>query len=342
MPWQIGPFTRPSEFNPLIRPRPESVFDCPLTGGPVYWEALHTFNPAAAVYRGKVYLLYRAEDASGEMQIGGHTSRLGLATSSDGLRFKREPAPVLFPAKDGQKGREWPGGCEDPRLVEAPDGRFILTYTQYNRQAVRLAVAESRDLRHWVKHGPAFAGTAFGELNCKSGCIVSKVEEGRLLAAKIDGRYWMYWGEGSVRVATSPDLFHWSPVVGKDGEPVSMLSPRQGHFDSDLAEGGAAAVLTHDGIVVFYNGKNATDSRRDPALPAGIYCGGQALFDAGDPARLLSRPEEPFFKPEMPWEKTGQYKDGTTFIEGLVRFRDRWYLYYGCADSFVGVAISGQ
>ena len=93
-----------------------------MRGGVVRWEALHTFNPAAVVRDGKVYLLYRAEDDTGEMAISGHTSRLGLAVSDDGLNFVRHPAPVVYPAADGQDVHEWHGGCEDPRLVEAPDG----------------------------------------------------------------------------------------------------------------------------------------------------------------------------------------------------------------------------
>src|SRR5882724_5727740 len=104
--WQIGPFTRPVSANPLIEARPSSMFTCPILGKPVRWEELHTFNPAAATYKDKVYLLYRAEDSSGEMMVGGHTSRLGLATSSDGLRFKREPTPVLYPSKDAQEKNE--------------------------------------------------------------------------------------------------------------------------------------------------------------------------------------------------------------------------------------------
>lgn len=38
-------------------------------------------------------------------------------------------------------------------------------------------------------------------------------------------------------------------------------------------------------------------------------------------------------------QKSGQYLDGTVFIEGLVYYKKKWYLYYGCADSKVGVAI---
>ena len=37
---------------------------------------------------------------------------------------------------------------------------------------------------------------------------------------------------------------------------------------------------------------------------------------------------------------TGQYQAGTTFAEALVFFKGKWFLYYGTADSFVGLAIS--
>jgi beta-1,2-mannosidase len=45
-------------------------------------------------------------------------------------------------------------------------------------------------------------------------------------------------------------------------------------------------------------------------------------------------------KPEMPYEKTGQYAAGTTFAEGLVYFHNQWFLYYGCADSLVAVVTA--
>lgn len=40
-----------------------------------------------------------------------------------------------------------------------------------------------------------------------------------------------------------------------------------------------------------------------------------------------------------PFEKSGQYVNGTVFMEGLVFFKKKWFLYYGCADSRVSVAI---
>ncbi len=155
--WVIGPFTRPAEGNPVITPRPESTFMDPILKKPVHWEALHTFNPAAIVRHGKIYVLYRAEDNTGVMDIGGHTSRLGLAESKDGIHFKRMGEPVFFPAEDDQKAREWPGGVEDPRIVERQDGTYVLTYTQWNRETYSVGIATSRDLMHWTKYGPAFS-----------------------------------------------------------------------------------------------------------------------------------------------------------------------------------------
>jgi beta-1,2-mannosidase len=340
--WVIGPFARPATGNPVIAPNPASTFQDPIAKTGVQWEALHTFNPAAVVRHGKIHVLYRAEDNSGAMEIGGHTSRLGMAESEDGIHFKRSGEPVFYPAEDDQKTREWPGGVEDPRIVEREDGTYVLTYTQWNRNTYSVGIASSRDLKHWTKHGPAFLtalGGKYANLMYKSAGIVTQLKDGRLIAAKIIGRYWMYWGEGSIRLATSDDAIHWTPVEGTDGKPVELLRPRPGHFDSTFPETGPPPILTKAGIVVLYNGKNA-DQGGDPALGPSAYAAGEALFDGANPAHLLTQTGRPVLKPELPYEKTGQYAAGTTFAEGLVYFHDKWFLYYGCADSLVAVATA--
>jgi predicted GH43/DUF377 family glycosyl hydrolase len=340
--WQIGPFTRPASGNPVIAPRPDSTFTDPILKSPVHWEVLHTFNPTAIVRDGKIFVLYRAEDDSGAMEIGGHTSRLGLAESTDGISFTRRADPVLYPANDPQQSREWPGGGEDPRIVEAEDGTYVLTYTQWNRKTYSVGIATSSDLTHWTKHGPAFstsAGGKYAELKYKSAGIVTQIDKGRLIAAKINGQYWMYWGEGAIHLATSSDLIHWSPVEDAKGAPIEVLRPRSGHFDSTFPEVGPPPVLTSAGIVVLYNGKNAT-ADGDPDLGPNAYAAGEALFDKTDPARLVEQTQHPILKPMMPYEKTGQYAAGTTFAEGLVYFHDQWFLYYGCADSVVAVVTA--
>ena len=120
--WCLGPFMRETKVNPIITPRSDTTFPDPMTNAPDAWEASHTFNPAAAVYKGRVFVLYRAENGSTSGGIGAHTSRIGLAESKDGLHFTRRPIPVLYPDNDGQKANDWTGGSEDPRCVEAEDG----------------------------------------------------------------------------------------------------------------------------------------------------------------------------------------------------------------------------
>ena len=339
--WQLGPFTRPKQA-PVISPNKGSLFNDPIRKAPVHWEALHTFNPAAIVRDDKIVVLYRAEDDTGAMQIGNHTSRLGLATSTDGINFTRLGEPVFYPDEDSQRSREWPGGVEDPRIVESEDGTYVLTYTQWNRRTYSIGIATSKDLTHWTKHGPAFLGASGGRydnLKYKSGGIVTRLAGDHLIAAKIKGRYWMYWGEGAIRLATSSDLIHWTPVEDTTGKPIEVLTKRAGHFDSGFPEVGPPPILTAAGIVVLYNGKN-DPTHGDTALGPNAYAAGQALFNAEDPAKLLARTEVPSLKPERPFEKTGQYAAGTTFAEGLVRFHNQWFLYYGCADSAVGVVAA--
>jgi len=337
-------WTRPTNA-PVITPNPASVFLDPVTGVQTHWEALHTFNPAAVMRDGKVVVLYRAEDDSGADAIGMHVSRLGLATSADGIHFTRQGAPVFFAANDEQASREVPGGVEDPRIVESPDGTYVMTYTQWSRKrsAVSVGVATSADLVHWIKQGPAFGDAGkYGRMHYKSAGILTQLVGDKLVAARINGSFWMYWGEKPVRLASSTDLIHWKPVEDASGQPVAVLDHRDGQPDSAFPEVGPPPLLTSAGIVVLYNARNSTNPKlADPKLGLGAYSVEQAIFDPHAPSHLLSRTKTPVFQPQLPFERSGQYAAGTTFAEGLVWFHHAWWLYYGCADSFVGVAVSG-
>lgn len=337
--WMLGPFVRPDNAQPIIVPIQGTEFEDPMSGRVVKWESMATFNPAAIVKDGKVQVIYRAEEKLGEKEIGGHTSRLGLASSADGFDFIRETQPFFYPGEDSQKEFEWTGGTEDPRIVQTEEGLYVLTYTQWNREVPRLAVATSLDLKNWEKHGPIFQNWKDGKyhnVESKSGAIVTELKEDQLVAAKIHGKYWMYYGVPHIWLATSDDLIHWEPVENHEGNRIPVLSPRPGFFDSWLVEAGPPPVLTANGIVVLYNAGNSNQVGVKN-LGNRVYTGGQALFDASEPWKLLDRVVDPFIQPELPFEKSGQYPEGTTFLEGLVFFEGKWLLYYGTADSMVGV-----
>ena len=78
--WHLGPFVKHKE--PVLRSTPDSVFRCPIRSTEVRWEEQNTYNPAAVVRGGKVYILYRADDRSPDLGWG-RTCRIGLATSGE-------------------------------------------------------------------------------------------------------------------------------------------------------------------------------------------------------------------------------------------------------------------
>ena len=342
--WMLGPFARPENAQPVLEKNASSSFKDPITNKTAHWESMATFNPAAIVKNDSIFVLYRAEEKLGEKEIGGHRSRIGMAISVDGFNFTKKPEPIFYANNDNQKENEWPGGVEDPRVVPTEDGLYVLTYTQWNRKVPKLAVATSKDLVHWEKHGPVFKNHKEGILldrETKSGAIVTELKNGKLVAAKINGKFWMYYGVPHIWLASSTNLIDWTPLETHEDKLAPVLSPRLGYFDSWLVEAGPPPILTKDGIVVLYNAGNSRDIGVEE-LGNRIYTGGQALFDPNEPWKLLDRTSKPFIKPELPFEKSGQYKDGTTFLEGLVLYKGTWLLYYGTADSMVGVVSAKQ
>jgi predicted GH43/DUF377 family glycosyl hydrolase len=339
--WNFRSFYKPAE-NPIIRPDSSFTFTDPVTGKIVKWQKADVFNPAAIVRDNKVFLLIRCED-NPKAILGGRTSRIGLAYSDDGLHFDWYPAPVLNPDSGKYMVYDYPGGCEDPRIVQICDTLYVLAYTSWNYKIARLSIAFSKDLIVWEKKGPAFAKASdakFLDRWSKSGSIVTKMENGRQIAAQIRGKYWMYWGENFINLAWSDNLIDWNPLLDEKGELKEIVRTRPGKFDSDLVECGPPAIITDEGIVLFYNGKNARGDKSDKSLPESTYSVGRVVFDVSNPEIVISRSDTCLLKPTLPHEISGQYSAGTTFAEGLVYFRSKWFLYYGTADSYVGVAIS--
>jgi predicted GH43/DUF377 family glycosyl hydrolase len=349
--WALMPFVKADSSNPILMPDTSSFYD-PVWKKRIAWEKKDVFNPAIVVKDGKVMMLYRAQDTVG---LPGGTSRIGLAESTDGIHFTRSREPVLFPDNDAFNKYEWQGGCEDPRIVEDEQGTYYMTYTAYDGKVARLLVASSKELHHWTKHGPVFTSALGGKyLNkwSKSGSIVSTYVNGKIIATKINGKYWMYFGDVFIYVAVSDDLIHWTPVEMQAGEkpyvPLKnealnmpdlkiVVATRNKKFDSDLVESGPPAMITEAGILLIYNSRNLKNIG-DTSLPDGTYAAGQVLIDKSDPTKVIRRLNENFMQPDKPYELTGQV-NRVCFVEGLAQFKGKWFLYYGTADSKIAVAV---
>ena len=352
--WALLSFEKVDSVNPVLTPGPNTFMD-PIWEKNIAWEEKDVFNPAIVVKDNKVYMLYRAQDKIG---LPGGTSRIGLAVSTDGLHFTKNAEPVFSPDNDAYKKYEWQGGCEDPRIVEDENGTYYMTYTAFDGKTARLLVADSKDLIHWTKHGSVFADAYSGKYIdkwSKSGSIVSRYQNGKIIAVKINGKYWMYWGDQFIWAATSDDLIHWVPVemeadekpnLPLKGEALNMpnlkivVATRNKKFDSDLVESGPPAILTDRGILLIYNGRNIS-SIGDTSLAEGTYAAGQVLIDKNDPTKVIKRLNKNFMKPDKPYELAGQV-NRVCFVEGLAQFQNKWFLYYGTADSKIAVAVRGN
>ena len=294
----LAPLQRSSD-QPILKPQGTT------------WESAGVFNPAVVKYGGKFVMLYRAQDAAG-------TSRIGYASSDDGVHFTHRPEPVLSPEAPYEKD----GGVEDPRLVKI-GALYYLTYTGFNKKDAQLCLATSADLIHWDRKGvilPAYKGK----------WNIGWTKSGAILDQKINGKYWMYFLADTktlgsqMGVAYSDDLLHWTEALD---HPVMSSIPTS--TDAKVVEPGPPPILTKDGILLIYNG---ADDRL-------VYRTGWVLFDPHDPTKVLYRSSRPVFSPALPWERVGQVPN-VVFVEGLVREANRWLLYYGGADKYIGLAYA--
>ena len=91
------------------------------------------------------------------------------------------------------------------------------------------------------------------------------------------------------------------------------------------------------GILLMYNASNAANYN-DVELPKFTYAAGQALFNPQFPYKLEKRTQSYFIYPDKDYEKVGEVNE-VCFVEGLVFFKKKWFLYYGTADSKIAVAV---
>ncbi|MCK5043378.1 glycosidase [Candidatus Pacearchaeota archaeon] len=286
MRWPIGKLEKYKE-NPILNPSRKNK-----------WESAAVYNGTAIEKDGKVYLFYRAE----QHYYNEYISRIGLAISDDGLKFKKMKNPVISPERRYERR-----GCEDPRICEI-DGKYYMTYVAYSGRKISIALAESHDLLHWKKKG----------------ILMKNVKSGALLPGKINGKYILYFGDTNIYVASSRDLKKWHVSE----KPV--LTPRIDNFDLQLVEIGPCPIITKKGIFVIYNSANWDE-----------YNVGYAMFSKNNPEKLIARTDKPILSPTQSWENYGKV-NYVVFAEGLIEKNGKYFLYYGGADKSIGVAIGNK
>ncbi len=146
-------------------------------------------------------------------------------------------------------------------------------------------------------------------------------KDGVLFPEKIDGQYvLLHRLPPDIWLATSSDLRHW------ENHRV-VLRTRPALWDEAKVGAGPPPIRVEGGWLLLYHG---FDHHR-------VYRAGFALLDAKDPSVVLARSEEPALEPAEPWERKGQV-DRVVFPTGMIRRGDNLLVYYGAADTNIGLA----
>lgn len=316
-------------------------------------------NPAVARGRdGQLYLLPRL--------VGrGNLSRIGIAR----VRFNTAGDPVgverlgiaLEPAADYERN-----GCEDPRVVFfAPLDRYVMTYTAFSDRGPRVALAVSPDLFRWERLGlvrfTPHGNVDFGDVANKDALpfpVPVRSPSGRASLALIHRP--LFPGSEPTAIAALPaprdvDFAHeclWISycdlAVKMDG--LTHLTHFQEHYRlaSPVAPwervkvgGGAPPLLVDGGWLVIYHGVSGDPggSGRPRALR---YSAAALVLDQHDPRAIRYRSPEPILAPQTSEELFG-VADNVVFPTGTdqrldLGQPDRIDVYYGMADSRIGVA----
>ncbi len=278
------------------------------------------FNPGAIEQDGKINLMLR-------VQTRGRETFLVMAESENGFDFRVEPEPIDFLGLD--RLPEAPFHVYDPRLTRL-DGQVYTLMAMDMPGECRLGLAVSDDCRGWE-----FLGLASADDN-RNGVLFPEKIGGRYVRLDRPNRKGPSGAMGSrqeICLSTSADLLQWTTEA-------SVATGRP-HYWDELIGPGPPPVKTRSGWLQVYHGI-ATHF-----ATSNIYQAGAMLLDLDEPTKVLARTRNNILEPREQWESVGQVPN-VVFPTGLItpqRDKDGYveenspfFLYYGAADTCVGLA----
>lgn len=299
-----------ADDNPIIKPNKMHN-----------WESKAVFNPAAIKIKDRVFLLYRALSED-------NTSVIGYAEMKDGFIVKEKlPEPVYVPREDFElkKTAGANSGCEDPRLTQIGK-KIYMCYTAFDGIGPpKVAVSEisEKDFlnKKWNWKKPVII-TPPG-LDDKDTCILSE---------KVGGKYFILHRIGDEICGDFLRSLSFKKETVK--KCIRIIGPRINSWDSLKVGICAPPIKTKHGWLLLYHGVSKNHN---------TYRVGAILLDLKDPTMVLARSTDPIFEPEEQYEKVG-IVNNVVFPCGMVvkkanrSKKDLLYIYYGGADTVIGVA----
>ena len=333
----------------------------PQPGNP--HEAEGVLNPAAARGPdGQLYLFPR-------LVAEGNFSRIGIARvifdeAGDPSGVERLGI-ALEPETDYELWPHGGGGCEDPRItfVERIQ-RYVMTYTAFSPLGPRIAVAVSEDLFHWDRKGlvvfEPYRGLDFVHVDNKDASLFPVAipnHAGKLQMALIHRP--LFPGtrpeETVGRTAVPEDPEHesiWISYCPMDHPGHESHHPGVFNSHHRLATpvspwemlkigGGTPPMLTRHGWLIVYHGVHEVTEPGAGTHPL-CYSAGIMILSREQPHVIRYRSAEPVLTPLLAHERHGIVPN-VVFPTGIDRRDDlgqpdRFDIYYGMADSRIGVA----
>ena len=309
--------------NPILSPKTQNV-----------WEAEGVFNPAI-FYDGKtVHALYRAVGSDG-------ISRIGYASSNDGLRFDhRLPEPIFSIATEQTipeashsskeftpefsrqlygSGGSWVG-CEDPRVVEIGK-KVYMTYTAFggwNLMRIALTSIKTKDLQagKWNWAEPTYISPA--NRRDKNWVIFPEKIEGKIAV--------LHSLTPKIAIDYIDDLDQ--PFVINAKRAEGTQPGRRDYWDNKLRGAGAPPIKTRLGWLLLYHATDQYDTN--------CYKLGAMILDLKDPTKILYRSDTPILEPLAYYENDG--KPGVVYATGAIVKDKKLFVYYGGGDKHTCVA----
>jgi predicted GH43/DUF377 family glycosyl hydrolase len=325
-------------------------------------EAWGVLNPASARGRdGVVYLFPR-------LVAEGNVSRVGRAR----VLFDEEGTPcgverlgvVLEPAESWEKNATG-GGVEDPRITFVPSlDRYLMAYTAYGPLGPRVAVAASSDLIEWERLGPvSYAydealGMDFQLIPNKDAMFFPEPvpgPDGVLCYAMLHRPMWdLSWirpGEGEPLphglTDARPGIWvSYVPATQVQAD-LAALTHVRGHRLVALSErpweslkigAGTVPLRVPEGWMLLFHGVDGQFVKDRVLQPRVRYAAGAMILAADDVSRVVARSSEPLLTPEVEGELDGIVPN-VVFPTALEPIDDdHSFVFYGMADSRIGVA----
>lgn len=267
------------------------------------------FNSAVLPYGDGFIGVFRGEQRDGIPHIY-------LGRSKDAVHWEFEPERIQFTDKNGKLFM--PKYAYDPRLIKVEDTYYIMCCQ--DGYGATIGIAQTKDFKTFVRLENPF-------LPYNRNAV--------LFPRKINGNYVMlsrpcdngHTAFGDIFLSESPDMEFW-------GRHRHVMGRSENWWENLKIGGGAAPIETDKGWLLFYHGVVNTCNGY-------VYSIGAAILDINEPSRVLHRCKNYILAPEEWYEERG-FVPNVCFPCATLTDADtgRIAIYYGCADSYVGVAFT--